>query len=149
MGKGQDIPVRLRPAQGGAGEDVLHAVRLADPGPEAAHKQGGLHAGGPLVDVGLIQNDIPQPGTPEHRVVLGAEHHVLQHGVVGDEDMGRRGLHLLPGDDLVGLGSGLEGAAVGLQGTGLGVLGVAVVQSEGDGGVALEQGPHPLHLVVG
>ena len=127
VGESQDVPVGLRPAQGGAGEDVLHTVRLADPGPEAAHEQGGLHAGGPLVDVGLVQDNIAELGPPEHRVVLRAEHHVLQHGVVGDKDMGRCGLHGLPGDDLVGPGVGLEGAAVGLQGPGLDVLRVAVI----------------------
>ena len=155
FGELQNFPVRVRAAERGAREDILHGVRLADACAEPPHEKARLHAGSSLVYVRLVQNDILQLRAGKHAVVLGSEHHVFQHGVVGDEDVRRVRLHFLAGDKLVRerinrrARSVLMRFPVFAQRLAAFMLRVAVVYSEADLAEIPEKRAHALDLVVG
>ena len=75
---------------------------------------------------------------------------VFEHGVVGEEDMGRVRLHLLAAELLVGQQclTGMEGLEVPL-GVFCRVLGLPGVAPEGDLGDVGQECSEPLELVVG
>gem|GEM_PF-5139442 len=151
---GRERHHRLRVvADGGAGGDALQAAAGGDPVAQAAqqHRQfGGL---GPVVDVRLVQGDEPPvPGVLalEQVEVGGAQQQVLQHRVVGEQQVRRPAPHLLAADELVGQRVALAvQAVVGVEGLPVAVLGLAGVAAEGDVRAAGEQFPQPFELVVG
>ena len=97
----QYLFIGLRPAQRRAGQYILDAARLADPRPKAAHQQGRLHPGGPLVDMCLVKHNELQLCAGEHGIILWTEHHILQHRVISDKNMGRGTLHDFAGNDFI------------------------------------------------
>ena len=151
---GRERHHRLRVvADGGAGGDALQAAAGGDPVAQAAQQHRQLGGLGPVVDVRLVQGDeAPVPGVLalEQVEVGGAQQQVLQHRVVGEQQVRRLAPHLLAADELVGQRVALAvQAVVRVAGLPVAVLGVAGVAAEGDVRAAGEQFPQPFELVVG
>ena len=153
--KTDDIPIGIRTAQSCTRQDILHTIRLTDSGPQSAHQERGLHTGCTLIDVSLVQHNKLQLRSGEHRVILWTQHHILQHGIVRNQDMRRRLLHDFTGNDLIG--RGIKGIAIiipiGLpidrKSSLLTMLGIPVIDTIANLRIPFEQSPHALHLVIG
>ena len=152
---GDGREVLAPPAQGSTGGDAAQASPLAAHHPvlQPAQQHGDLDARRAVVDVGLVQHDeAPEPPrlAVEELTILGPEQQVLQHGVVGDEDVGRRLTHPLAADQLIGQ-EGLVGELLTDEGFSAGLLlfGLARVAAKSNGGVMGQVPAEALQLVVG
>ncbi|GAA3888752.1 hypothetical protein GCM10022243_62060 [Saccharothrix violaceirubra] len=63
---------------------------------QATHQAGDLGAQRALVGVHLIQDQVPQRTVPEQLAVVAPGKQVLEHGVVGQQDVRRSILHRVP-----------------------------------------------------
>ncbi len=126
--------------QGRAGGDAAQPSRLAPHNPvfQPAEEHRDLYPLGAAVNVGLVQDEeAPVPaGLPvKEDAVLRPEEEVFQHGVVGQQDVGRPGLHLTAAEEFVG-DARLAGELFLEAGFGPPVLflRLAGIAAEGDGG---------------
>ena len=155
FGEADDLAVSIWAAERGTGQNVLHGIRLADPGAKTAHQQTRLHPGSAFVDVRFVQNDILQLSSGKDPVILWTKHHVFQHGIVRDQDVRRLLLHLLAGDQFIG--KRVDRRAVGVlmcfvvlvERLALLMRRVAVIYAEADRRIVFQQGAQALDLVVG
>ena len=140
-GGGRGVAMKLRQlARLGFDASLQAAQQVRDLGSERAG-----------VDMGLVDGNVPPvsaEGPSEQRRVLGTQQEVLEHRVVGEQDVRRVLADLLARDDLVGelvlAGVLLFPLRKRLR---LSLLGVAGVAAEGDVG-ALQQHAEPLELVI-
>ena len=72
-----------------------------DPGPKPPQEERRFDAGGTLVDMRFIQNNVTQARAGKHSIVFRTQHHIFQHGVVCYQNMRRSLLHHLAGDELI------------------------------------------------
>ncbi len=80
----------LARTDGGRGREAENILASpATPRDEAPEKERHLRGERARVEVGLVEHDDPQV-LPEEDLVLRARKHVLEHRVVGDDDVGRR-----------------------------------------------------------
>ena len=121
----EGLRVLLLPERGRCEDDLEAGLVDAEPLLEATEEEGDLGPAGAAVEVGLVDDEQeplvgvvgePLAGALEDRALDGPHHHVLQHGVVGDEDVGGRRQHLVPGEELgvVGERDAAGGVAVGV-----------------------------------
>ncbi len=128
-------------------------LALQHPVLQSPKQVGHLGSLSTVVDVGLVQHEeLPAPGvrTVEERSVVGTEEEVLQHGVVGEQQMRRPFLHDLPRDQLVRVQGGARVSLLKIAlGPQLRLLGLTGVAAECDLGQRSEQASEALHLIVG
>ena len=91
-----DLPVRAFVAKCGTGKDILDGISCCDACTKSAHQHCGFHSGSTLVNMCLIQNDVTKFRSGEYLIVFGAKHHILQHGIIRDQDMWRGAPHSIP-----------------------------------------------------
>ncbi len=140
-------------ADRGAGRDGLQCAAPGHPVVQPAQQHAELLGLGAVVHMGLVQDQeppVPAVDPLEQVHVRRAEQQILQHGVVGEQQVRRAGAHLLPAEQLVrqALPAGVELVE---QGSALArpLGGIAGVAAERDGGYGGQQLPQPLQLVVG
>ena len=106
---------RVVGAEAGAGGDDLRGLLagLLHPRHEPAQQQRDLRPLGARVGVRLVHHDEP-PRPGEQRRVVRPQQQVLEHRVVGDEQLRRPAAEHFARDDLVRRGVGVQPAGVGL-----------------------------------
>ena len=100
------VPLVFAGRNGRTGGDTAEGVlppAITQPLLEAPDQHAHFHAPGAPVLMRFVQHDelpVLPPASIEQRTVVGTNQQILQHGVVGKQNVGRGIPHLLPKDEL-------------------------------------------------